>query len=97
MDYNHLIDSFISFLIDPHEIKTHPEFSNSIYWVKNKEVIAEIKISKNFWLYYKIWSEISDQFGLDYNETQLVIKNWLEKNHGLEELTPKRRLTRVVW
>ena len=91
MEYNKLIDSFITYLIDPHDVKTPQAFPNSIYWVKDGKVISEIENHKYFWLHYKIWGDISDQFGLEYDETQSVIKTWLEQHYGLGGLTPMNR------
>ena len=89
--YNRLIDNFITFLIEPHEVKTTKKYPNSIFWVKDGEVIAQIISSEDFWLHYKIWDDISDQFGLEYDETQSVIKTWLEQHYNLGGLTPMNR------
>ena len=88
--YNRLVDSFITFLIEPHEAKIIPKYPNSIYWVKDGEVIVEIANHKYFWLHYRIWKQISDQFGLGYGDIQLVIKVWLEQHYGLGGLTPQQ-------
>lgn len=87
--YNRVIDQFITLLLEPH---TSAKFENSIYWVKEKEdlIIAQIKNSELFWLRDVIWDRISQMFSLDYDETQSVIKMWLEKHYGLGGLTPKR-------
>ena len=89
MGYNRLIDSFITFLIDPHVDKTSPGYPISIFWVKDGVVISEIENHKYFWLHYNIWDKISDQFGFEENETQLVIKTWLEQHYNLGGLTPR--------
>jgi len=94
--YNRLIDNFITFLIEPHEVKTTTIYRNSMFWVKDGEIIAEIKNPDYFWLHYKIWGDISNQFGLEYNETQLVIKTWLEEHYNLGGLTPTWRASRRV-
>jgi len=86
--YNRLIDNFITFLIEPHEVKTTKKYPNSIFWVKDGQIIAEIENSEYFWLHYKIWNEISIQFEFEFDETQLVIKSWLEQHYNLGELTP---------
>ena len=88
MVYNSLVDSFITFLLDPHE-EDRSSNPSSIFWTKEGRGVAEIIHSENIWLHPKIWKEISIQFGLDYDETQFVIKTWLEKNYELGELTPR--------
>ena len=97
MEYNRSIDSFITFLIDPHVNKATPQIPNSIFWIKDDRFIAEMKDSKSFWIDYKIWDEISKQFDLDYDETQFVIKTWLEKNYELGGLTPGRVWVSNLW
>ena len=87
--YNRAIDLFITYLLEPHEVRTIKKSPNSIFWVKGGEIIAEIKKSEYFWLDYHIWIRISEMFGLDYEETQSVIKVWLEQHYNLGELTPQ--------
>ena len=97
--YNRLIDNFITYLIEPHDVKTHPKFPNSIYWVKDGEVIVEIENSRLFWLHYRIWNQISDQFGFEHNETKSVIKTWLKQHYGFGNLIPEDAgvLVRYFW
>jgi hypothetical protein len=86
------IDKFITFQLEPHEEKTSND-PNSVFWVKDGEIIAEIdKRLSHLWLNEDIWNTISNMFSLEYNETQQVIKNWLEKHHNLVvKLTPSYR------
>ena len=86
--YNKAIDKFITYQLEPHEEKTSKEYPNSIFWVKDNEVIAEIEKSEYFWIDYHIWDTISLMFSLEYEETQEVIKEWLEEHYKLGSLTP---------
>ena len=86
--YNRAIDLFISHLLEPHEVRTSEKYPGSIFWVKGGEVIAEIENSEYFWVWYEIWIRISEMFGLDYIDTQSVIKVWLEQHYNLGGLTP---------
>ena len=86
--YNRAIDQFISYCFEPHEVKTNKDYPNSIFWVKDGKIIVEIEKQQYFWLHYQIWADISKMFELDYDETQSVIKLWLEQHHNLGELTP---------
>jgi hypothetical protein len=90
MEYNKAIDQFISYCFEPHEVEINKERHDSIFWVKNDEIIAEIENSKYFWLRYDIWNSISRMFELKYSETQSVIRTWLEKHYNLGKLTPRR-------
>ena len=87
--YNRAIDRFITYLLEPHEERTLEGYPNSIFWIKGGEVIVEIENSAYFWLRYTIWNRISQMFGLDYDETQSVIKVWLEEHYNLGVLTPE--------
>jgi hypothetical protein len=86
--YNNAINRFITYQLEPHEEKTSKEYPNSIFWVKDGEIIVKIDKSKNFWVKIDIWEIISSMFSLGYNETQEVIKEWLEEHYNLGLLTP---------
>ena len=86
--YNKAIDKFITYQLEPHEEKTSKEHPDSIFWVKDGEVIVKIDKSKNFWVKIDIWEIISSMFSLGYNETQEVIKEWLEEHYDLGLLIP---------
>ena len=88
--YNKAIDKFITYQFEPHEEKTSKKYPDSIFWVKDGKVIVEIEKSEIFWIDYRIWDTISRMFSLDYDETQEVIKEWLEEHYKLGSLTPLR-------
>jgi translation initiation factor 2 beta subunit (eIF-2beta)/eIF-5 len=85
--YNNAIDKFITYQFEPHEEKTK-KHSESIFWIKDGEVIAEIKESAVVWVSHQIWMNINVMFSLEYDETQQVIKDWLEEHYKLGGLTP---------
>ena len=87
---NKSIDKFITFQLEPHEVKTSEEYPDSIFWVKDGEVIVEIdKHAGYFWVSREIWMSVSRMFSLERKETQQVIKNWLEEHYELRRLTPE--------
>ena len=86
--YGNTIDKFITYQFEPHEEKRTKKHSESIFWVKDGEVIAEILNSKYFWVNDQIWKNIIVMFSLEYDETQQVIKEWLEEHYGLGSLLP---------
>jgi hypothetical protein len=86
--YNSAIDKFISYQFEPHEEKTSKEYPESIFWIKDGKVIAEIEKSEIFWVRYQNFDIISNMFSLEYEETQEVIKYWLEEHYNLGSLTP---------
>ena len=92
--YNKTIDKFITYQFEPHEVKKSPKYPDSIFWVKDGEVIAEIdKNSGYFWIDYQIWDTISSMFSMEYNEIQRVMKDWLEEHYKLGGLTPVDAIT----
>ena len=86
--YGKTIDNFITNQLEPHKEKRTKKHSESIFWVKDGEVIAEILNSKYFWVNDQIWKNINVMFSLEYDETQQVIKEWLEEHYGLGGLSP---------
>ena len=92
--YGNTIDKFITYQFEPHEEKRTKKHSESIFWVKDGEVIAEIEKSKYYfhiWVSPQIWTNIMSMFSLDHTETQQVIKDWSEEHYKLGELTPLPR------
>ena len=86
--YGNTIDKFITYQFEPHEEKRTKKHSESIFWIKDGKVIAEILNSKYFWVNDQIWKNINVMFSLEYDETQQVIKEWLEEHYGLGSLLP---------
>jgi hypothetical protein len=69
--------------------EVHSEkYPNSRFWKKDGEVVLELRISGDLWVSYPIWNDISSVFSLDFNETQQLIKEWVEKHLKLEDITP---------
>ena len=91
--YNKAIDKFITYKFEPHEEKTTPKHPNSIFWVKDGKVVAEIgKKNSIFWVEVDVWRSISSMFSLGRNETEQLISLWLEEHYSSEGLTPMLHL-----
>jgi len=88
--YNNAIDKFITHQLEPHKEKRTKKYPESIFWVKDGEVIVEIEKSEYFWVSPQIWRNINFMFSLEYDETQQVIKKWLEEHYKLGGLTPEK-------
>lgn len=82
------MDRFITYQFEPHQEKILKRYSDFIFWVKDDEAIAEIENSKYFWTASEIWDTISVMFSLNYDETKLAIKRWLEEHYELGGLNP---------
>jgi len=72
---------------DIYEISSK-KYPNSRFWKKDGEVIMELEKSGNLWVLYSIWDDISNMFLLDYDETQQLIKEWVEEHLKLGGITP---------
>ena len=87
--HSRAIGKFITYQMEPHEVKISEEYPDSRFWVKDGQIIAEVNKKRGrFYLYDEIWDTISRMFSLDYDETQQVMRNWLEEHYKLGSLTP---------
>ena len=94
--YGNIIDKFITHQFEPHEEKRTREYPNSIFWLKDGEIIAQIENPDYFWINPQIWTNIMSMFSLKHTETRQVIKDWLEEHYKLGELKPFTKYTLVV-
>ena len=72
---------------DMYEVKSE-EYPDSGFWKKDDKVVLELRNSGYLWVLYSIWDNISDMFSLEYDETQQLIKDWVERRLKLEIITP---------
>ena len=72
---------------DIYEISSE-KYPDRRFWKKDGEVIMELEKSSRLWVLYSIWSDISNMFLLDYDETQQLIKEWVEEHLKLGGVTP---------
>ncbi len=87
--YDNTIDKFITYQFEPHEEIRTKKFPDSIFWVKDGKVIVEIEKTNFFWVSNQIWRSISLMFSLKNDETQQVVKDWLEEHYKLGSLKPR--------
>jgi len=88
---------YLDYLFDGiYEVKPE-EYSDSIFWKKDDEVVLELNESGDLWLSHSTWDTISDLFLLNYNETQQLIKKWMEQNLGLKECVPSKLNYYMMW
>jgi hypothetical protein len=64
-------------------------YPNSTFFKKDDKVILELEKFGTLWVLYSVWSNISDMFSLDYNETQQLIKEWVEAQLKQVVVTPR--------
>lgn len=91
--YSKLVDKFITYQFEPHQVTTSKMYPDSKFWVKNGHDIAEVKTEKqkyfwsapkvkSFWCHEDIWKNISNMFSVDVLETQSMIQNWLKTHYN---------------
>jgi len=78
---------FLDYLFDGmHEIDSE-DYPDSRFWEKNGEKIIQLE-DGDLYVRQDIWQDISNMFSLNYDETQRVIKEWVEFNFNLDSVTP---------
>jgi len=65
-------------------------YPNSTFFKKDDKVILELENSGTLWVLYSVWNSISDTFSIQYEETQQLIKEWMEAQLKLGEVAPSR-------
>ena len=65
-------------------------YPNSIFYHKNGKIYFELNTkNKNLWCDYElVWRVFSEEYTLEYTETQNIIKNWVEQHTNCESVTP---------
>jgi hypothetical protein len=97
--YNRAIDTFITYLIEPNKKISHTENPNSVFWVKDGEVILEIE-GKVLWISNHILHNISSMFSNNqFRFAETMLKHWFEKHYNLNEIYIQRPLggMRLRW
>ncbi len=69
-------------------------YPNSIYYLKNGKIYFELDVDKHilYCNYTLVWRVFSEQNKLDYDETQRVIKDVVERYTNWGSITPSRTL-----
>ena len=63
-------------------------YPDSTFFKKDDKVILELEKSGTLWVLYSVWGSISDTFSLQYEETQQLIKEWMESQLKQGEVAP---------
>jgi hypothetical protein len=79
---------FLNYLFDGiYEVELN-EYPDLKFWKKDNRVVLELEKSGNLIVSLSIWSDISNMFSLDYDETKQLIKDWAEQHLELKRITP---------
>jgi len=74
--------------MDVVESKNYPDWTLFRYKPKENLMIYDRKNGYVYVDHEKIWSILNDHFGLNYTETQQLIKAWLYEVYNLRGVTP---------
>ena len=75
----------IKYLNNEYGDLTKHSYNNTLFFVRGKELYLELKRSGILLIDYStIWSELTNIFGLEENETQKIIVKWLKQTYGIE-------------
>ena len=80
---------YLNYVFDSMYAVKSKHYPDSTFFKKGDKVILELEKSGILWVLYSVWSNISDMFSFDYNETQKLIKEWMEAQLKLGEVTPR--------
>jgi hypothetical protein len=70
--------------------KTTFRYPKSVFYVSsdNKIIMEYDKKNKEIWFDYdNIWSKLESLVSLNYDDIQLIMKDWLEEHYNLKKVT----------
>jgi hypothetical protein len=85
MNFLHMFDD-----LDVVKIEEKPNWILYRYEKRNNMMIYNKKNDEVYINYSKIWQFLEESFGLDFNEIQEVMKEWLFEVYNLRGVTPIR-------
>lgn len=85
---NKLYFKFLNYLFkDIYEVELE-YYPDTRFWKKDDNMVLELEKSGRLYVLHTIWNDISSMLSLDYDETEQLIKEWVEQHLKLEEFTP---------
>ena len=70
------------------EIYTEKESPNSILFMKDGNLYFELENSTLWCSYINVWSVLKNEFTLEYNQIQSLIRNQVEERFKMKRITP---------
>ena len=85
--HNKIIDKFISFQFEPHDVEKSKGDSNIFSWEKNGEkILYGNKKNKLFWIHPQVLDTLTSMFNMDGDETAQAIIKWLDDHYGFGDI-----------
>ena len=75
--------------------KTRSKYPDSVFYVNSdKDLLMRYYKNTNYiWINNtNIWSKLERYFYLNYDDIQLIMKDWLGEHYGLRGVTPTNRI-----
>ena len=85
---------FLDYVFENMRTIKSKHYPDSKFFKKGDKVILELEKSGTLWVLYSVWSNISDTFSFEYEETQQLIKEWMEEQLKSRVVAPKNVLQR---
>ena len=89
---------FLETIYEIKPFKLDDDYQQSVFWVKNGKILLEQDF-KNGYLrvnYDFIWSVLMVKYGYTYIDTQLFIKDMVERHTNLGSLTPLKVSSSII-
>jgi hypothetical protein len=85
--HNKIIDKFITFQFEPHEVEESEKYPGAFYWRKNGELILAGDTNRNnFWISPLIWETINTMFDMEGDDAGHAIIQWLDNHYGFGDI-----------
>ena len=84
-------EDFFLDIIKGMKVIEQTKFTDSVFWEKNGEILfhQDLKNRNLYVNYNRNWKIFENVFGMGYNETQLFIKDMVEKYLNWKDFTPR--------
>jgi len=79
---------YLDYLFEDIYERGSDKYPTTRFWYINGKSIFELSPNGGLWVVGSIWEDISYIFGLDYNETKQLIKEWVEERIRLKDVDP---------
>lgn len=86
--YNKAFDKVISYVFENHREERFNELPESIFWVRDEKIIAEIRNLEIFIISEDKWNFIKNFTSSNGRKVESILKKWLNIHYGLKNTIP---------
>ena len=85
--HNKIIDKFITFQFEPHEVEESEKYPGTFFWTKNGELILAGDTKKNnLWISPLTWETINTMFDMEGDAAAQAIVKWFDDHYGFSNI-----------